>query len=536
MVLADADGSVDRESFIASMQEIMLGLLGLGNLSVRQPQEVLASALDKFDVNGDGNIDFAEFEAALALLGVKVTPSGKRVMYKLLDPGNEGLNLSEEALGGNKGHSWKLEKVIDAFAAAMKGQIKRKGLENIFEGLNHSLAGEGSMMDKFQKGLSQLPLDVLEDAMYVLIDGATFLTASNCILRELSGLDSWDDLNASEVAPLFVFMGLSGAYVVRELNKQAVKDLTEDEALLYAQKFKSYGFSRLEFRQLLRQAGATWEEAPLDSERVLDSSMLAQRLSFIVRGGCKLHSAPASAAADSPSVHLSFGGTIGEAEFVNAPDSTSASKRHLDHHAVLEPGTRLVCWDVERLRRHLSLHAGTEHRLNTILLEAASTKLVAAQKASEGAESNTVAADASWCLAPVENQLAHVTRLQRQGRLKIARDILDGALEELIGLIPGEETEELSTWLVRLREAAPESGSSCSQGSADDSDDLTAKSFSNAARALRLRPGQADEKGLGTQGRHGGVSKEASQLRPAVGAAVTKKCLADVQHIAETMQ
>jgi len=339
---------------------------------VLQLQEVLASALDRFDVNGDGHIDYPEFEAALRLLGIKLNQSSIQVLYRLLDPRRDGYLSLSEALDGKIGTASSMEKLTSAFEAAVKGQIKRKGLEKMSDMLKNSLAGGGSAKEKLQKGLSHLPFEVLQDSVGNLVDGAAFLTASNCILREIEGLDSWDKLEISSVAPLFVFLGLSGAYMLRELTKEAVKDLTQNEALLYAQLFRSYGFSRLEFRQLLRQADATWEESPDDGERVLDGNMLAQRLCLVVHGGCKLYST-SSQSVDTPSLELSIGGTIGEEPFLGRSSAVRYSR------AVLEPGTRLVCWDVERLCKHLALHEATEHQLHGILAEAAARKFFVPQ-------------------------------------------------------------------------------------------------------------------------------------------------------------
>lgn len=371
---------VNFTAFAQGFQELAWGLQGLDGLSLRQLEQILSCALERFDSDGDGLISPDEFAAALGLLGVGIPDAAALTLHALLDGNGDGYIDPSADLPHEDTSPSSFERLAGALKVALEEQFKRKGLDTIAEDIQNSLGNSGTPWDMLQRGLGALArAEGLSKFTGLASDAAAFGASLKALANELAGVDSWDNLDISRIAPFLIFMGLSGAYVARELTSNGVSDLNEDEALLYARVFRRHNFSRKEFRQLLREGGARWDK--ISRPRVVGGGPDAA-LGFLVRGRCRLQESPRGPVGGAGTV-------VGEAAFLQSAAAAgggspeAAGGRRAAEAMVLAEGSLFVSWDPVRLRRHLALNEGTERRLRSVLSEAAAAKLFATQASPE---------------------------------------------------------------------------------------------------------------------------------------------------------
>jgi len=254
-------------------------------------------------------------------------------------------------------------------------------------------------------------------------------------------------------------MGLSAIYMAQELCKLNTKDLTPDESLLYVQVFRRHGFSVTEFRQLLHQGGATWQD--VSSEQVVDSAG-SGRLSFIIRGRGQVHDASSPTfrgKASKPVVTLGLGGVIGEAAFLQDCSTFTATgdaaggvcRAHVAclglerEYVIIEKGARLVSWDAKRLCEYISLKEASRHKLHALLTEAAAAKLLGGGKtpppvAGSGGKTSTRKTQMESSTEPAAEVASQLTTRQR----------LDAAVQHLKANNPSSARAALSRGLEEL--------------------------------------------------------------------------------------
>jgi len=381
LITAESGGlPPSKDSFVTSMQKLADGLEGLGQISLRQLREILACALERFDLNGDMKISLEEFFTALAMLGLELSDSAAETLFSMLDLDGDGfIDPSDDLAASNQNDGVELGRLFNAFEAAIQTQYKRKPAGRVTNKLQQMdlgslLKSQQSWASLFEEMCSA---DTLHDIVDTSVDAISMIAALDVVRRSMVGVDSLDDLDFCNVAPLIVFLGLSGVHLMQELSKQEVRHLTEDEALLYVRFFQSHGFSRSEFSQLLKHGGATL----VDYSRTRSGSIDLPKddLSFIIRGACTISSSLGTVSG------LGVGATIGETSFLTVPDSpiSCSYKRQVSdsNWEIVVPagGVRLISWNAAKLKRYLALNEGAANKLNDVLVEAAAAKLLAVQ-------------------------------------------------------------------------------------------------------------------------------------------------------------
>jgi len=437
------------------MRELLLGLEALGSFDVKQLQDIVIYSLDRFDLDGDRRISPEEFVAALTALGFKLPAVTVTSIFTLLDTDGDGY------IGTSSAQSWgatsDLERIGTAFEGAMRTQFKRKGLDKVAEQLQSAMKNDEEVQIWEQMGLMMQSMaqfdkksEVLQDFFDMGLNAGAFGTALLSLYNEVSGLQSWADLDLMNVAPFLIFMGMSGVHMARELSRHERKDLTEDEALLYAQVFQRHGFSVAEFYQLLRGGGATWED--VQDQRMVDTAT-TKHLSFVVRGGASMydsHSPVGNCEKNSQvSAHsLGFGSAIGEAAFLQDERPTGGE------FVVVEAGARLVNWDVDRLRRHLVLNEAAAGKLRTLLVETRAAEVLAAAQRTPKEASTGSRGGQSLRPHHLRRGLVSVARKLGAGDVAGARADLDATVEEYLSASPDAVAGQLLAWTRTLGQKA----------------------------------------------------------------------------------
>ncbi|CAK0852793.1 unnamed protein product, partial [Prorocentrum cordatum] len=120
-------------------------------------------------------------------------------------------------------------------------------------------------------------------------------------------------LDPADVMPFVLFLGMTGVNMTKELDNLVIKEMSEDEALLYSQAFHREGFSQAQFKRLLSCPSCKWGVA--QPGEVLNSSD-PTRLKLIVRGSARV----AATASGAPAVDLPAPTSIGATRFLRGRD------------------------------------------------------------------------------------------------------------------------------------------------------------------------------------------------------------------------
>jgi len=122
----------------------------------------------------------------------------------------------------------------------------------------------------------------------------SFPTAGRCKARTLTN-----------AAPFLLFLGLGAINMGKALDDFVLKEMSEDEALLYAQFFYSHGFTQAEFSKLCRCPGCHWAKAqPGEVINHADD----HRVKLVVKGSTRV----TKAGVPGPGVHLRAGSSVGD--------------------------------------------------------------------------------------------------------------------------------------------------------------------------------------------------------------------------------
>jgi len=342
LLTLDGSGLLDEETFVQGVHQWLESVDGLGDVSVKQLQDILIYAFDRFDVNGDGRISAEEFEMALMGMDLKLSPAAVKRLHRLLDTNQDGyIDSSIDASDWRKASG--LEKWTGAFQVAMQAQLKRKGLDKIVlltEALNSAVQGAANPLEGAKRAFDTLFdfADQLADVADLSLDIVAVMVALNGIHNEICGVGQEADLQG-----LLPFLVASVTHVAEEVAESNVRNLTADEALVYVKAFRPHGFSMTEFRELLESGGAEWTSLPPGAD--IDS-VRTNRLVMVARGSIGVKD-PALAACDC----------LATLE----PDVAIGETAYLSGKPLWLPGELVTCaeetmcvaWEFDKLRQCL---------------------------------------------------------------------------------------------------------------------------------------------------------------------------------------
>lgn len=250
-MLSRDSNMINKDKFVSTLQELALGLVAVNGLTVQQAHAAAIHALEHFGQKG--NPSSRHFAAAFDQLQLNMPKRSAEAMHIALEHGfNEKLVAAaqtsarvEVTQGSTREAGFEIPdacRVADAFKAAMQRQWRRKGFDDLGSAIHGVMtgtagsdaprvaAGDESVCDDSYQRKQDAPHDgmcsvhdlfkepeLLQESVEKTMDVTAFLTASFSLSLELCGQQSWSEFNASEVVPLLLFVGVSGAYMARDL-------------------------------------------------------------------------------------------------------------------------------------------------------------------------------------------------------------------------------------------------------------------------------------------------------------------------------
>jgi len=257
-----AEAGVNLESFTTKMQSFCAVLAQLGEqMTFAQLKVVVAAAFDRFDLNGDGHLSLEEFIVAATTLGLSLQDDEAAILHEFFAP--DGQALQQDSLTDDRPAP---EKWRDAVNSSVKSIQKRSGwqsAQHLFDRIGEAIAQPGDVGEKVQRACDAVweGADNAADAAELVVDTAGMALAMHYVADNLNGMEGLASADLCAAGPFLMFIGLSTTQLAKELDELTIKEMNEDEALLYAQVFHPAGFTQSEFRQLLSLQGCQWKTA-----------------------------------------------------------------------------------------------------------------------------------------------------------------------------------------------------------------------------------------------------------------------------------
>jgi len=237
----------------------------MGELSIEQLFIILHQAFLHFDENDDGAISLEEFLEVMQHFNLPFDESQVPVLHDYLDIDKDGLirNNSHEEL------SWST-----ALCEAVTSQVARKGLVEVgyaADKINEILCAEEVLETRVEKALS------------CTSDIASIAATTAGLMQQASSMTSPGEIDAMDIAPLFIFLGISALELLHNFAVSQACNMTHREALLYARTFQKEGFTVPEFKKVMSYCKVSWQSY---STGAVISPGNTPQLRTIVQGAC----------------------------------------------------------------------------------------------------------------------------------------------------------------------------------------------------------------------------------------------------------
>lgn len=339
-----------------------------GHLSLSQLKVVVTAAFERFDINMDGKMSAEEFASAAVVLGLELRYEDATYLHRFFAP-NEGRTIEQASLTDGR-PVW--EKCGDALKRCLERMHRRSGwrsTEHIVGRLREAMDEPGSVQDKVGRArdVAWNAAEEVADAANLAVDVAGMALSVQYVAEGLQ--QSGQELDAGELAVWSPFLALIGLVVVnfaKEVDEFVLKEMTEDEALLFARVFHPAGFSQAEFRRLLGLRGCRWQTAARGD--VLSDPADAS-LKVVVRGSVEVRRSPCLSAAAGGSVQLPEGTAINASIFLRG-NSLWDQEALVANEDVL-----YIAWDPAPLHQCLEHHVEMGLRMEAILVTSISSGL-----------------------------------------------------------------------------------------------------------------------------------------------------------------
>jgi len=331
-------------------------LCGLsGRISISQLRVVVAAAFERFDKNSDGIISAEELAAAAAVLGLELDKADAETLHRFFSP-TESMVIRQDTIADSR-PIW--EKWAEAAQSSVEQIAERYGLTSMSQFAGHmwdALQEPGSLEERMQRTgrVACEGAELLADSAEFAVNSAGLLLAAQYMSDTIQDAQNLTSVDNSSLDPLLMFVGVSMVSLAKELDEVVLKQMSGDEALLYAQVFHSNGVSQAEYRRLLGCQGCRWATAAPGA--VLQDST-GQTLRIIVRGNATV-SADDVGNAD---VALRPGTILGGTEFL-----CGKSLWESEVVAAVDEVTYIE-WDATRLQECLEHHEDLARRVQKVL-------------------------------------------------------------------------------------------------------------------------------------------------------------------------
>lgn len=341
--LSPAKG-VRSEAFISHIRRLGQILRRVYRVvTMEQLRVVLLIAFNHFDLDCDGHLSLQEFCVAIVGLGLKLELNDAAYLYDFL-----GVSKCKE----ERALDW--NGVTSALGGLVEGAARsaQTTINNVAQDVQ-CLFSETSAPAKraLSLAVSQHAADAAEAAIDIF--GIT-VTVQEVVqaLHECAQANICPDIAC--IGPLAVVLLAMAARAAKEVDAITVKEMSEDEALLYAVCFHGQDFTQAQFQRLVGCRNFRWGEA--EPGEVLADGASSGTVKCLVRGGA------AVVAEGGHQMPLSIGNFIGD---VAALDDVTRSEETV----VATCKTVYVEWDAKDLRECLDHDDKASVRMGVLLAD-----------------------------------------------------------------------------------------------------------------------------------------------------------------------
>jgi len=376
-----AEGSMDLPKVLTKLNGVFELSDSLGDVTLSELMRVIARAFEDWDANGDGVMDLDEFHIMNKELRLNLTQRQVNVLHAYFDTDGDGLIQAHEWSEGILSPNTFAFLVRDA----VQDHAQRKGFNNLQYLLASTLEIFTSRQDMGQK-LKKLTTAVQDNTQEVAeflnssLDLVSFPAVVSYIARELSGLETFDDISGLDLAPFCIFVCLSLVTSLRRLAQGQVSDMLGHEAFVYGKVFETHDITVSEFKKMLGKWGAKWETI---EQGDIVSQGREKELKIIAVGSCSLSQG------GQPQMMLTSGSFLGEQLLLaddekssNSLSDTASADASLNEEVVLAlEDTTVISWDIDALKAHFDLqaelpgHAKLEMKFRNLVTKSLARKL-----------------------------------------------------------------------------------------------------------------------------------------------------------------
>jgi len=348
---------INSQLFMSRARSLASAVDALPGISLTEMQTVLRCALDRIDLDGDGNINCDEFLAAARAMQLPLDRQQASTLHSYYDDDQDGLVQLKPT---HCASTFALAS-LDAFKEHLSTEAENKGIAWLNRCMRQVVAileSDADLSTKTQRIRAAVwqGADTLTDAASFTLDLPRACASLAGIWHQVAGEGSLESLAS---APILFFLGVTGTSVVRKFTKNCVFSLSVQESLLFAQVFQKSGFTITEFQKLLKDGRARWRH--FGTGEAMDGREAHGTVQVIARGSCEI-----SLGCGDLRARVGLGGFLG-AEQLSAA-AAGSGQIGLAGGWAAEP-TSAVVWDAEVLQRALAGDAALEakvHRLATV--------------------------------------------------------------------------------------------------------------------------------------------------------------------------
>jgi len=300
---------LSRQSFAVGTRDLLLAFRGTHHqLTLAQLRVVMATAFERFDLDGDGILSVDEFAAALHSFNIKLGAAESKALLRFLAPSTgHSLHLERKDLAAAE-RAQNLQDQLDTAIAGAKDKVEASfdwsNAVEVTSCLLQAAQEPGSPSTRAKRVLTaacgdknasrvadaaELASTVAGAAMVLLAHThVSHVADMNTAVQWIEQVSAAADVFGGAVNDLFqsgpmgpvLISGVLGA--AKALGSQELVALDENEALLYAKSFHRKGCSTSCFHKLMACGGCRWGEV------AAGESLLAcegrEELRILVRG------------------------------------------------------------------------------------------------------------------------------------------------------------------------------------------------------------------------------------------------------------
>jgi len=365
--LGDVDHSrINQKAFVEGFNELFKVFLRLSRqLTLGQLRVVVAAAFERFDLNGDGHISEEEFLTACGVLGLEMSVEEAKTLHRFFAP-SESLQLKQATVADSRPFWEKWGSAIQSSFDQMRKRYQLDSVGHLGGKVLAAMQAPGTPGEKLERAAAAAcdATEHIAAAAELAVTGAGVAVASQYIGESIHGAQDLMSVDLGEIAPFLMFLGLSTVNLAKELDELTLKEMSEDEALLYAQVFHSGGFSQAEFRRLLSCKSCRWGTVEA-GEKIFSES--ESSLKIIVKGEAHFNE-------DGNTIPMRGGSIIGATQYLRGhnlwdPNAVRTTEK-----------TTFITWDCNDLHHCLAHNKEMALRMDRLLATDMAAKIRAEER------------------------------------------------------------------------------------------------------------------------------------------------------------